>query len=531
MRIGTIYQPSEWQERFHRLRVDQALGAGAVGPGKSMCLLMDPMEQIFIEAARVKRDPAFCGAQPGVKIPGTDVCLWDLILENPLDPGESRGKALHLRRRQIDLDETLDRAADFFPKIDPGVKAERQNGKPLKWRFSSGYTYIFGHCTNKSDYGNFKSLEYTYIVYDELSQMYEEQYDQINTRLRTTDPVLIHFQKIRAMSNPVQESDSTANDPLWVRRRFVDEAPEGNKVLVYKFKRRDGTMGEETRIYLPARLYDNPCKEYVADYEDRLQSKKKHIRDALLNGNWYVREFSFYGEVWDPDRIVVEPFMINREWRRFRSMDWGFKQPGAVVWCAVDGDDNLVVEREYTFKLKKVPEVAAEIKQIEKDMGLWDEENNCSGITGPADNQLWENRGDDITLNKGEHFEALGIPWVKADKRTRKRDAEILYGRLNDNHDPTVPPGIVFFRGCSMCVQTIPVIGTKEADPDCPEDGGPDHWHDAVLYACAYASHGYRAIPKRRRTWMDEDDEYDRRQKRARRRGRMASSMGYSSME
>ena len=40
---------SPWGNEFHSLAVDEALGGGSAGPGKSLALLMDPSPQMVVE--------------------------------------------------------------------------------------------------------------------------------------------------------------------------------------------------------------------------------------------------------------------------------------------------------------------------------------------------------------------------------------------------------------------------------------------------------------------------------------------------
>lgn len=489
----SLYTPSKWGDRFHRLRTDEALGAGAAGPGKSFVLLMDPIQQVLIEHARCTNNPA------SVASPGS--WLYNLVEENPIKKGLSTGWALHLRRLGVSLMQTISRAQRIFPEIDPGVT---YSGETRTFMFTSGFRYQFGHCKDKDSWQGYLSQEYTHIAYDELSQFEEEQYDQINMRLRSPDPVLRNFIKIRAMSNPVMnpEEGVSVKDPFWVRRRFVEPCREGNKIL----KRKIFVPGEGERyvtsVYLPATIDDNPDKDFVEQYKARLASAPPHIRKAMLYGDWYWVSGSYYGNQWNQDLHVVRPFKIPGHWKRFRSMDWGFKQPGTCLWFAIDDDGNLVVEKELTFRLKHVDEVAEDIREIETDLGLWDVSTNRSLICGAADNQLWEERGD-VVQTKADHFAELGIVWDKADKRSRKRNAEIFLKRLKDHENGTTVPGITFFDTCVNCINTIPTIPAKKTDPECPADGGPDHHHDAVLYGCAYVSKGVGVIPDIKRYSYD----------------------------
>jgi len=461
---GPLYTASDWGNEFHSSTVDELLGAGAAGPGKTLVLLMDVVPQIISEHNRCL-DPKHPNRQ-----------RW----------GDSTGWALSLRREFPTLEETIARSERIFPRIDPDAKYDRQRHM---WQFRSGYKFQFGHCQRENDWEKYYSSQFTHIAFDEARQFTREQYDQISTRLRSSDPVLRPMLKVRLASNPGTCLDE--KNPNWLREYFVDEAPEGRVVLKRKVKRRSGENFVRTRMYLPATLYDNPDKEFVASYEEKLLSSPAHIRQALLYGNWYATVGSFFGDDWIEAIHVVEPFKIPNDWPRFRAMDWGYKTNGTIGWFALDEDDNLYCEREFSFKEMNATEVAKRVKEIEIELGLW--KGGRSKITGPADTQLWEERGES-GKSKAEEFAAQGVMWRRADKRSRARNAERLLARLKDHRGQTTRPGIMFFRNCKKCITTIPTIGVDPGDSEAPKKGGEDHWLDMVMYACAYASRGQGAV-------------------------------------
>lgn len=481
------YKPSEWGNIYHNVEVDELLGAGAAGPGKTEVLLNDANFQIFSEHERCEKR----GDHPF-----------------PLQWGQSVGWALHLRRTVPQLQQTIVRSHRIFPRIDPkAVWMASEN----TWRFASGYRYQFGHCKDPDDWENYYSNEYTWLGFDELVQFLEEQYDQIGTRLRTSDPVLMRMLKRRAMSNPIikrmKNEQFMVRDPLWVRRRFVDPAPEGKTKLKRRIVLEDGSEVWRTRMYLPATLWDNPNKQFVKNYEITLQEQKPHIRQALLYGNWYSRADAFYGDVWDPSIHICSPFRIPDDWPRFRSMDWGYKTPGCIHWFAMDGDGNLYCYRELTFKEKTDVEVAKMVREIEFGMGLWHQKRSM--LSGPADTQLWEEKGES-GRTKAMAMAQNGVYWLKADKKSRQHNAEHLTSRLKDHNNKKTTPGLVIFNTCRDLLRTLPMIGTMEGNTECPDDGGEDHWHDSLLYAVAYASRGRVGVPKnarRKEPWELEDDE------------------------
>lgn len=483
-----VYSPSEWQQTYHSLTTTEALGAGSAGPGKSLCLLFDPVPQIVVEHERcANRDHPFFHP-------------W----------GQSEGWALHLRRTFPMLAQTIVRAQRYFPQLDPKVRFDAQAATFI---FSSGYRYQFGHCRNEDDYGSYLSAQFSYLALDELVQFEEEQYEQLKLRVRSSDPVLSRMLKVRAMSNPFITRENNDNfsvkDPQWVKRYFVDPAPMGGKVLWRRIKMQDGTEERTSRIYLRASLYDNPDKEYVRQYELTLQSAKPHLRDAYLHGKWDITVGSFFGDDWDYRLHVCKPFAIPNDWPVFRSMDWGYKAPGCVHWWAIDEDDNLYCVHELTFRMKTPTDVAMMIEKYEKERKWW--RGGQSLLSGPADTQLWETRGGggDVRMTKAAEFRNAGVRWVGADKSSRYRNAQLLSDRLRDHSNGTTTPGIVFFEGCVNALRTIPAIGTNPNDPETPADGGDDHWADSAFYACAYAVKGRKGVRKLDRIkepWEDRDD-------------------------
>lgn len=493
------YVASDWGARYHALPHDEALGAGAAGPGKTVCLVMDPFSQIFVEHQRCS-NPDY--VPPGFTSP------------MPIDWGMSKGWALYLRRSSPMLKGALDYAKRTFPQIDPGVTFKDD---PAEFTFSTGFRYQMDHCKDPDSWQKYQGFELTQINFDELVQFNEEQYDQIGARSRTDDPVLDTMRKVRAMSNPLTSSENmdgvSMRDPHWVRNRFVRPAPEGGVTLFRTLEGDDGEKFEHTFIYLRATLDDNPNKSFVRSYKKVLMKEKPHIRAAYLYGSWEITAGSFFGDIWDERIHTCRPFKIPRDWRRFRSMDWGFKAPGCVHWWALDPDGTLFCEREYTFQGKFAVDVAKRIREIEQDEGLW--VGKRSGITGPADTQIWERRG---ATGKGiaEEMAEVGVGWLQAEKKSRERNFQRVYTRLAEHQEHTTVPGLVFFHNCRRAIQSIPALQTDRDNPEEPMDGGDDHWPDSVAYACAFASHGPSGIPRKRKDEWEQDDHKAQRKDRGR---------------
>lgn len=471
--MSLLYTPSPIQQEFHLCPADEILFAGSAGPGKSLALLMDPIQtQLVYEHERVKRR----------------------------EIQRSTGWAIHFRREFPMLAQTLDRAHTYFPKIDPKV---HWNGDAYTFTFSCGYKFQFAHLKNPKDWQNYDSNQYTHLGFDELRQFEEEQYIRLATRVRSSDPELQKRKRIVSCTNP---------DPGWVRQRFIEPAPQGKKLLVTKVPLDDGTIAERTRIFIPATLKDNPDAAFRRDYELQLQDKPEHIRKSLLYGDWFVVAGAFFATEWYPNIHVCEPFKLPTGWKRFRSSDWGYKSPGCVHWWAVDTEGNFTCYREYTFQNTYVDDVAKQIREFERADGTWDEKSDISKLTGPLDTQAWEQRGQKGP-SMAEVFASKGVYWEKCEKN-KLASVQQLIRRLRQRSklragDDGVP-GIRFFKTCRKAITTIPSIGTDDKNAELPADGGQDHWLDSALYACAYRTIAADSDigPQRR----DEEDELlDRR--------------------
>lgn len=344
--------------------------------------------------------------------------------------------------------------------------------------------------------------------FDEATTFTEEQFDQIDTRVRSADPVLSQMLYVRLGTNPVGPGLE------WVRRRFVEVAKPNTPVIV-RIKTpitENGQTRYETverqQIFIPARLGDNPSinqKEYAAT----LTGKSAATRRALLEGDWYANtEGAWVGDDWDQDIHICEPFKIPTGWPKSRCGDYGYSWPGlaSIQWVATDTDGNGVVYRSLTTSRQNAEMLAYRIKEIEMDAGEWDIDRGCSKLRGPLDSSCWSQTGA-IGPTIAESFFNVGVIWDKCDKN-REAAAEQMRQRLvrrtahptlkDENGKPEYCiPGIRWFSTCYSYVLnprgnrvktgpivTIPVLPADENQPDVPDTKANDHDYDGISYWC-----------------------------------------------
>jgi phage terminase large subunit-like protein len=186
--------------------------------------------------------------------------------------------ALVLRRTYADLAKPgalMDRAKEYLH----GTGAT-WNERDKQWRFPSGAVISFGYLQHEDDKLQYKSAEFQYIAFDELTDFTESQYTFLFTRLRKKagGPLAGVPLRMRSASNPGGPGHS------WVKARFVDPA-----------SRRPGA------VFVPAGMRDNPHLD-VAGYEESLQGTDPLTREQIKAGNWDAVATGRFKPEWFRDR-------------------------------------------------------------------------------------------------------------------------------------------------------------------------------------------------------------------------------------
>jgi len=456
--LNILYQPSDVQREAHLCRARELLYGGTAGCGKTLFLWWDPIQtqlvfehQRYLQALREGRD-------------------WS-----------SSGWAIYFRREYPMMVQAIAKIDAFIHKVDPGV---HWDGKNNIYTFTCGYRLQFGHMQREEDFRIYDSSEYTAMYFDELVQFTKKQYQMATKRVRTDDDFLRPLLRIRSASNP-----DCPPGGEWVKEYFVDPAPEGRKLICNVIEMDDGTVEERQRLYIPAKLTDNPNPQFRRDYEASLKELPTPLMKARLRGVWGIVSGSFFAAEWDPDVHIVEPFDIPKSWPRGRVIDWGYKTACPVMWFTKNPDGDIIFYREVTFNhkvkesdRKDVELVAIAIQRIEKANGEWDKRNDCSAVAGICDYQMNSKigtKGPSMT----ETMAAYGIYWENCTKDRVASTAELLRRLRDKPKREGAMPGISFFRGkCPHTERTLPQIGTDKDNPEAPAEGGEDHWLNCVQY-------------------------------------------------
>ena len=251
------------QKVFLRTNAIEALFGGAAGGGKSSALLMAALQY--------------------VDVPGYSAIMFRRTFADLALPGA-----------------LMDRAKSWLNVYDE----IHWNANEYRFTFPSGARLTFGYLNNREDYLRYKSAEFQFIGMDEVTEIREEDYRYLFSRLRrpASGPLSQVPLRMRAASNPA---------PNWVRQRFIVEGQE------------------KGRIFVPSRLTDNPGID-VESYRQSLSALDPVERRRLEEGDWWATTL---GSMFDRAAfIVIDPMdvpQITSSARAIRFWDLAATEPSA----------------------------------------------------------------------------------------------------------------------------------------------------------------------------------------------------------
>ena len=378
----------------------------------------------FIDAKEA--EVLFGGAAGGGKSYGQVV---DALLFALKYPGS---KQLVLRRTFAELDKSLIRTAlSLYPREIFTFNSSNHLGK-----FKNGSIIDFGYCATEIDVYQYQSAEYDVIRFDELTHFTESQYIYLISRVRG------------ANSFPKQVKSSTNPGGIghgWVKARFVDPSPYGKSFV--------GEDGLE-RIFIPSLLDDNRfLKEGDPGYEKRLLALPEREKKALLYGDWNIFEGQYFTE-FDPKRHIIEPFEIPKNWRKYRTIDYGLDRL-ACLWIALSPDGNSYVYREFCKSNLTISQAAKEICDRTPP------EEEIYATLAPPD--LWH-RSQETGKSKATIFSEYGLSFTKT-----SNDRECGWLAIKELLLPGEgKPRIRFFSVCREIIKCLPSLTVDKLRPtDC----------------------------------------------------------------
>lgn len=386
------------------------------------------------------------------------------------------GLQVYLFRRIYDdlIKNHIEGSAGFRVLLAPWVLVGLVDIVEAEIRFWNGSKIYLCHCEHEKHRFKYQGAEIHVLLIDELTTFTEVIYTFLRTRVRMTSisvPTELagRFPRILCSSNPGNIGHG------WVKRTFIS----GRKPMeVERMAEEDGGM---LRQFIPALMEDNPTLERDdPTYRARIRGLgSPALVRAFEKGDWDAVAGSFLEGVWDSERHVVKPFPIPATWKVWRSLDWGYSKPYAVLWHALNPDGQHYIWRElYGYGGKEnvgsreeVSEVAKRIHRIEEH----DERLGYEYRTNPADPSIFSKIGHEHSV--AGLFRKSKVIWQPADAgvRSRVNGAQQVIELLQSDR-------LFVFETCKHLIRTMPALMPDEHNPEDVDTRMEDHAWDSLRY-------------------------------------------------
>jgi phage terminase large subunit len=245
----------------------------------------------------------------------------------------------------------------------------------------------------------------------------------------------------------------------WVKRLFIDRD--------YK-----PSENPDDYTFIQAKVTDNRVlMEQDPEYVKMLDNLPDDLRRAWRDGDWDLFAGQYFTE-FKRDVHVVEPFQIPKDWRVYRTLDYGLDML-ACYWVAMDERGRAYVYKE-AYRSDMIISKAAELinsmttEQVKATFAppdLWNRRQD----TGKSVAQIFAEHG--IMLTKASNARVAG--WLDV------KEWLSPYGEREAN--------LKFFSNCNNIIRSLPQLQHDSHDPSdvATEPHEITHGPDAIRYFCA----------------------------------------------
>lgn len=318
-----------------------------------------PQTEIFY---RTEREILFGGARGGGKSQG--LIVW-MISGDEFAPQNSlqrhgyinhpKYKGAIFRRNATDLEDFIDEARQIYAHF--GGKLA---GKPPYFQFPTGARIYLNHLEDDSAFEKYKGWNLVRIGIEELTLIPRRAlYLKLLGSCRSLAAPELRAQ-ILSTTNP------DGAGAFWVKQRFVEVfSRDGKKKVPWGTTMRD-PVGN-TRVFIPAKVKDNPYIGNDPSYIPTLMAQEEHIRRAWLDGDWNAMSGKFFtefrpvkreGEADEALHVIPSGSVgLQPYWHRWMGGDYGYshfsafykfcQRPNGQVYVY----DELVQRRVGAFEL------------------------------------------------------------------------------------------------------------------------------------------------------------------------------------
>lgn len=331
----------------------------------------------------------------------------------------------------------------------------KYNDEQKAFTFPNGSRIKLGYCDNDRDVLQFQGQEYDVIGMEEATHFTDAMrvfFTTANRSTRTDFKPRMYY-----TSNPGGIGHA------WFKRLFIDRE--------YANKEKS-----EDYVFIPAKVYDNKVlMESNPEYIETLENLPDDMREAHLHGNWDVFAGQYF-RGWRRDTHVIPVFKINPNWMRFCSIDWGYNDPCAVYWHAVN-DKRVYTYRELYVTQTNASDVAKKIVELSKG------ENIDYTVASP---DMWQKRGIGAAKDGEMRGESIADIFMDNDIWLNKADNSRILGwtRMREymKMSPDGLPYWVITENCTNLIRTIPQLIHHDRQVEDVSDRVEDHGPESCRY-------------------------------------------------
>jgi phage terminase large subunit len=336
----------------------------------------------------------------------TRACLEKVHLMCLLNPGM---RALIIRKTAVSLTSTVlvtfkEHVAAEALRVGDVIWYGGSSQESAQYRYSNGSVIVVGGLDKSS---RIMSSEYDIVFVPEATEVTEEEWEHIKTRLRNGK---VSFQQVIGDCNPSHPSH-------WLKSR-CDKGQ--TKIL-------NTTLKENPRFFDGSGEMTSQGKSYIENLKGLTGVRKLRLIDNV----WAAAEGMIYEEEWDENIHLINKRLPRPEWPRYWSIDFGFTHPFVLQCWAEDPDGRLILYREIFHTRKTVDEHCADILRIVAPSGNWREPKPVWVVC------------DHDAEGRATFTKETGLKTVAAKKQV-KEGIQAVKRRLRPRDDGT--PGILFQR-------------------------------------------------------------------------------------
>lgn len=379
------------------------------------------------------------------------------------------------------------------PMIDDGLVVYNKSEQYFLFT-ETGSRIWLAHCQHEDDVLSYLGADFHVLLIDEASQFTEKMLRFLRSRVRLGALVVPEkwvglLPKILYGTNPRGPAHG------YLKRGFVDISQGVDHI--WRAEDDDGGM---LRQFVPA-LYSDNLVQVKNDpgYVNRLRGLgSKDLTDAYEKGDWAVREDAIFGDVYDEEIHLVDPFPIPAEWEIDRGYDHGETAPASSLWFAETNGEEvalpngtvlcppprsiivvselyLATSEEKGLKLNPT-EIARRIRTHEENEGL------LRAKPGPADNSIFDAAPGYMSV--ADLMKSEGVKWIRADKTSGSRKRGVTFARqmLVNRKQNKNEPWLLIMKNCVKLNAHLKNLPRDEEDADDVSSLAVDHDWDVLRY-------------------------------------------------